>query len=84
VDATRHTSREVERPLRAEVAALEMVLETQGVPVKKTALEQVRKQLTGVSALVDLGWQRVGHDLEPMTLPPRWTQWGDELLWPLM
>jgi hypothetical protein len=84
VDATRHTSQEVERQLHAEVAALEMVLETQGVPVKKTALEKVRKQLAGVSALVDLWWQRVGHDLEPMALTPRWTQWVDELLLPLM
>jgi hypothetical protein len=84
VDATRHTSQEVERQLHAEVAALEMGLETQGVPVKKTALEKVRKQLAGVSALVDLWWQRVGHDLEPMALTPRWTPWVDELLLPLM
>jgi DNA-binding transcriptional ArsR family regulator len=84
VDATRHTSQEVEHQLHAEVAALEMVLETQGLPVKQTALAKVRKQLAGVSALVDLWWQRVGHDLEHMALTPRWTQWVDELLLPLM
>ena len=84
VDATRHTSHEVERKLHAEVAALAMVLETQGLPVKKTVLEKVRKQLAGVSALVDVWWQRVRHDLEPMALTPKWTQWVDELLLPLM
>ena len=84
VDATRHTSQEVERKLHAEVAALAMVLETQGLPVKKTVLEKVRRQLAGVSALVDLWWQRVRYDLEPMALTPRWTQWVDELLLPLM
>src|SRR5262249_55795155 len=84
VDATRHTSQEVERQLRAAVEALAMVLATQGLPVKKTALEKVRKQLAGVSALVDLWWQRVGHDVAHMALPPRWTQWVDELRLPLM
>jgi Family of unknown function (DUF6399) len=84
VDATRHTSQEVEHQLQAEVAALEMVIETHGLPVKKTALDKVRKQLAGVSALVDLWWQRVGYDLEQIALTPRWIQWVDELLLPLM
>jgi Family of unknown function (DUF6399)/Winged helix-turn-helix DNA-binding len=84
VDSTRHTSQEVERQLQAEVAALEMVIETQGLPGKKTALDKVRKQLAGVSALVDLWWQTVGHDLEQIALTPRWKQWVDELLLPLM
>jgi hypothetical protein len=84
VDSIRQTSQEVERRLHAEVAALEMVLATQGVPVKKTVLEKVRNQLAGVSALVDLWWQRVEHDLEPMALTPRWAHWVDELLLPLM
>ena len=84
VDSTHHTSQEVERQRHAEVAALAMVLETQGLPVKRTTLEKVCKQRAGVSALVDLWWQRVGHDVEHMALTPRWTQWVDELLLPLM
>jgi hypothetical protein len=84
VDSTRHTSQEVERQLRAEVAALEMVIETHGLPVKKAALDKVRKHLAGVSALVDLWWQRVEYDLGQIALKPRWTQWIDELLLPLM
>ena len=47
-------------------------------------MDKVRKQLTGVSALVDFWWQTVGHDLEQMALTPRWKQWVDELLLPLM
>ena len=61
-----------------------MILETHALPVDKTVLEKVRRQLAGVSALVDLWWQRVRYDLEPMALTPRWTQWVDELLLPLM
>jgi hypothetical protein len=59
-------------------------VETNGLPVKKHALDKVRKQLAGVSALVDFWWQTVWHDLEQMVLPLRWKQWVDELLLPLL
>ena len=55
------TSHEVEEQLQAEVAARETVVETQGVPIKKHALDKVRKQLSGVAALVDVWWQEVWH-----------------------
>jgi hypothetical protein len=84
MDATRQTSQEVERQLQAELQALETLLETHGLPVKKGTLDKVRKQLADVSALVDFWWQTVWHDLEHMAMPPRWTQWVEELLLPLM
>jgi len=84
VDATRQTSQEVERQLHGEIQVLETLLETHGLPVKKATLAKVRKQLAGVSALIDFWWQTVWHDLEQMALPPRWKQWVDELLLPLM
>jgi hypothetical protein len=84
VDSTRQTSQEVERQLHTEVEALEALVETHGLPVKKQALDKVRKQLAGVSALVDLWWQTVWHDVAQMALPLRWKQWVDELLLPLM
>jgi hypothetical protein len=34
------------------------------LPVKKDTLNKVRKQLAGVSALIDFWWQTVWHDLE--------------------
>ena len=52
--------------------------------MKKTILYKVRKQLAGVSALVDFWWQTVHQDLEQMAMTPRWTQWAEELLLPLM
>jgi hypothetical protein len=52
--------------------------------VKKGAVDQGRKQLAGVSALVDFWWQTVRQDLEQMAMTPRWTQWAEELLLPLM
>jgi uncharacterized protein DUF6399/IclR-like helix-turn-helix domain-containing protein len=84
VDSTRQTSLAVEHQLRAELQALETLLETNGLPVKKNILDKVRKQLAGISALVDFWWQTVRQDLEQMAMPPRWTQWADELLLPLM
>jgi hypothetical protein len=84
VDSTRQTSQEVERQLQAEIEALETLLETNGVPVKKGILDKVRKQLASVSALADFWWQTVWHDLAQMALTPRWKQWVDELLLPLM
>src|SRR5262249_51695319 len=64
--------------------ALETLLATNGLPVKKPILDKVRKQLAGVSALVDCWWQTVRQDLAQMAMTPRWTQWADELLLPLM
>jgi Family of unknown function (DUF6399)/IclR helix-turn-helix domain len=84
VDATRQTSQEVERQLHVEIQVLETLLETHGLPVKKDTLNKVRKQLAGVSALIDFWWQTVWHDLEHMAMTPRWTQWVEELLLPLM
>ena len=84
LDSTRQTSHEVACQLQAELAALATLIATHGVPVKHSALDKVRKQLTGVSALVDFWWQTVWHDLEPMALTSRWQQWVDGLLLPLM
>jgi hypothetical protein len=72
LDSTRQSSLEVEHQLQAEIAALETLMETQGLPVKKKALDKVRKQLAGVSALVDFWWQMVRQDLEQVALTPRW------------
>jgi hypothetical protein len=84
VDATRQTSQEVAGQLHAEIQTLETLLETHGLPVKKGTLDKVRKQLDGVSALVDLWWQTVRQDLAQMAMTPRWTQWVEDVLLPLM
>jgi Family of unknown function (DUF6399)/IclR helix-turn-helix domain len=84
VDATRQTSQAVERQLQAELQTLETLLETNGLPVKQGTLDKVRKQLGGVAALVDLWWQTVRQDLAQMAMTPRWTQWVEDVLLPLM
>jgi hypothetical protein len=83
-DASCQTSKEVEEQLRAEFEAIETLLETNGLPGKKGTLDKVRKQLAGVSALGDLWWQTVRQDLTQLAMTPRWTQWVDEVLLPLM
>jgi hypothetical protein len=84
VDATHQTSQEGACQLHAEFQALETLLETNGLPVQQGPVDKVRKQLAGVSALVDFWWQTGWQDLAPMAMTPRWTQ-GVEALWlPLM
>ena len=84
VDSRRQTSQEVERQLQAELQVLETLLESNGLPVKKDILSKVRKQLAGVSALVDFWWQTVRQDLTQMAMTPRWITWVEEWLLPLM
>jgi hypothetical protein len=83
-DSTRQTSQEVEDQLRAELEAIETLLETNGLPMKKATWDKIRQQLAGISALVDFWWQTVHQDVEQMARTPRWTQWADELLLRLM
>ena len=61
-----------------------MCIATHGLPIKKKALDKVRTQLAGLSALVDLGCQGVWQDLQHVTLTPMWTRWVEEVLLPLM
>jgi DNA-binding transcriptional ArsR family regulator len=83
LDSIRQTSKEVEEQLRAELQAIETLLETNGLPMKKDTLAKVQKQLAGISALVDFWWQTVRQDLTQLAMTPRWTQWTEELLLPL-
>ena len=83
-DSTRQTSKKVEEQLGTELEAIETLLEANGLPTKKDTLAKVRKQLASISALIDLWWQTVHQDLAQMAMTPKWTQWADELLLPLM
>ncbi len=84
-DATRQTSHDVAYQMQAEVAALEALVDTHGLPRKKSALDKVRRQLAGLAALVDAWWQEVWHDVEAqVALTPGWKQWIADLLLPLM
>jgi hypothetical protein len=85
LDSTAQTSQDVETRLQAEIAAIETLVETHGLPLKKKTLDKVRKQLAGVAALVDVWWQGVWQDLTPqVSLTPMWQRWIEELLLPLM
>ena len=84
VDSRRQTPQEVERQLHAELQALETLLATNGLPVKQGTLDKVRTQLAGVSALIDVWWQTMWHDVEHLAMTPRWTQGVEAVLLPLM
>jgi len=68
--STRQSSPEVDCQWQAELTALETWVETHGLPLKKNALDKVRKPLAGGSARVGFGWQRVRQDLEQVALTP--------------
>lgn len=72
LDSTRQTSPAVEHQVHAEIPALAMCVATPGVPVHKQAVDKVRKHLAGVSALVDVWWQGVWRDVQPMARTPLW------------
>jgi hypothetical protein len=72
-DSIRQTSREVEEQWRAELKAIETLLETNELARKQAPLDKVRKQLAGIAALVDLWWQTVRQDLTQLAMTPRWT-----------
>ena len=84
LDSIRQTSTEVEEQLRAELKAIETLLETNGLPRKQATLDKVQKQLAGLSALVDVWWQTVRQDLTQLAMTPRWTQWAEDVLLPWM
>jgi hypothetical protein len=83
-DSTRQTSEEVACQLKAEIDAIDVCIDTQGLPIKKKALDKVRKQRAGLSALVNWWWQGVWDDGQHVTLPPLWTSWVAEGLLPLL
>lgn len=83
-NATPQTSQDVERRLHAEIEAITACIATQGLPAKTKAVDKVRTPLAGVSALVDVWWQRVWQDVQHVALTPMWQRWVDEHVLPLM
>ncbi len=84
-DSMPQNSQEVEAQLAAEVAALQELLESNGLAVKKKVLDKVRKQLAGLAAVIDVWWQTVRQDVHSqITLTPMWATWVEAHLLPLM
>jgi len=83
-DSMRQSSQEVEEQLQAELKAIETFLESHGLPVKKETLSKVQKQLGGISALIDFWWRTVRQDLTQLAMTPRWSQWAEEALLPMV
>lgn len=84
-DSTPQSSHEVQAQLRDEVAALQALLEANGLPLKKQVLDKVRKQLASLAAVIDVWWQTVRQDMHrQITLTPEWMTWVEAHLLPLM
>jgi hypothetical protein len=84
-DSTPQNAQEVEAQLAAEVAALQALLETHGLAVKKNVLEKVHRQLADLATVIDVWWQGVRQDVQSQViLTPRWTTWIEAQLLALM
>jgi hypothetical protein len=83
-DSTPQTSAQVASRLHAEVEAIEALARRHQLPARPHAMQKVRKQVPALAALVDFWWQGVGQDVEPFVLSPRWRQWVQECLLPLV
>jgi hypothetical protein len=83
-DSTPQTSAQVESQLYAEVEAIEALARRHQLPARQPAMQKVRKQIPALAALVDFWWQGVWRDVEPFALSPRWRQWVQEGLLPLV
>jgi Family of unknown function (DUF6399) len=84
-DSTPQSAQEVEAQLAAEITALQALMETNGLPVKKKVLDKVRHQLAAVAAVIDLWWQEVRQEVHnQIVLTPMWVDWMEAYLLPLM
>ncbi len=83
-DAAPQTSAQVASQLQATVEAITALAQRQQLPARHDAMTKVRKQVPALAALVDLWWQGVHQDMEPCVWSPRWRQWVDACLLPMV
>jgi Family of unknown function (DUF6399) len=71
--------------LEAEVTALQVLIEANGLPLKQKVLDKARKQLADLAAVIDVWWQGVRQDAHhQIVLTPEWAHWMEAYLLPLM
>jgi hypothetical protein len=83
-DSTPQTSDQVTSQLYAAVEAIEALARRHQLPARPQAMTKVRKQIPALATLVDFWWQGVWQDVESFVLSPRWRQWIQAYLLPLV
>src|SRR5712692_3603176 len=83
-DSAPQSTAQVDSQLQATVEAIEAFAPCPQLPARPDAMTQVRQQVPALAALVDCWWQGVHQDGESFVLSPRWRQWVDEGLLPLV
>jgi hypothetical protein len=83
-DSAPQTSAQVASQLQAMGEAIAAFAQRHQLPARHDAMTKVRKQVPALAALVDVWWQGVNQDLEPFVLAPRWRQWVDACLLPMV
>jgi hypothetical protein len=77
------TSAQVARPWHAGVEAREALPERPQGPARHDARNKVRTQVPALAARVDVWWQGVQQEVDPLVLSPLWRRWVDDCLLPL-
>ena len=83
-DSVPQSTAQVESQLQATVEAIEAFAQCHQLPARPDAMAKVRKQVPALAALVDFWWQGVHQDGESFVLSPRWQQWVDACLLPMV
>jgi hypothetical protein len=83
-DSTPQTSAQVASQLTATVEAIEALARDHQLPARQDAMAKVRTQVPALAALIDCWWDGVHQDVEPFRLSPRWSQWVDACLLPMV
>jgi hypothetical protein len=83
-DSTPQTSDQVASQLYAEVEAIDALVSRHQLPARPHAMIKVRKQIPALAALIDFWWHGVWQDVAPFVLSPRWRQWLQACLLPLV
>ena len=83
-DSAPQTSTQVASQLQTLGEAIAAFAQRHQLPARHAAMTKVRKQVPALAALVDVWWQGVHQDLEPFVLSPRWRQWVDTCLLPMV
>ena len=70
--------------MQAAVEAIEALAAHHQLLDWHEAMQKVRKQIPALAALVDVWWEGVGQDVEPLGLSPMGTRWAREWLLPFV
>jgi hypothetical protein len=84
VDSAPQTSAQVASHLHAALEGIDVCVQCHQLSSRPAAMTKVRKQVPALAALVDFWWEGVRRALAHAAISPRWGQWAEAYLLPLV